>query len=65
MMPSIAKGFEWLLNMAEKAEELDNKTFTKITRLTIKDKVTSEYSIKVKVGLNSPLRLNEKNVFSP
>jgi len=65
MMSSIAKGFEWLLDMAEKAEVLENKTYTKITRLTIKDKVTSECSIKVKVGLNSPLRLTEKNIFLP
>lgn len=66
MMSSIAKGFEWLLDLAEKAEKSENKTYIRITRLAIKDKVASEYSIKVKVGLNAPLRLTEKeNNFFP
>lgn len=67
MMSSLAKGFEWLLDLAEKAEESENKTYNKVMRLTIKDKVACGYSIWVRVGLNSsPLRLTEKeNNFFP
>lgn len=60
MMSAFSKGFEWLLDLARKAEESENNTYIKMMRMEIKDRVVGEYSIKVKAGLNRPPLLNNE-----
>lgn len=60
-MFDLGKGLEWLIAIAQKAEESPTNTYMESKSVRVKDKFVGEYSLKVRVGINHPvLRRNKE-----
>ncbi|HUW63352.1 MAG TPA: hypothetical protein VMW83_01435 [Spirochaetia bacterium] len=58
----LIKGLEWLLDVAQRAEESPDNTYYESATHTLCGKSVGEYSFRVRVGLPTQIPKNKKRI---